>query len=398
MPLVSRRKVLKGTVLTSAALAAAGLAGCSEETPTKAPKYSGEPQVVDEKEFVNVVDAYKNVDNALQSQAEWDLPLGTVPFHCEGAWAALLMAPESARSVNTLGVISLASGAISTLVPKPTKGGNYGFHDVRCSENVFAWVEMNYLTRSWALFAQALENGVLVGDAVQLDKGNKDWEPPRLTATASTVIWQKMPMATGTKSSEASHCMAWSVGDSNGKSLYKSIGRFATWPHVSDGMLTIAPRVKNDEGTFYGISALDLANDAKVHDQLVMPQNVSPFEAVYMGTSFAFSVEANYGFGGGLGNMGSFIGREGGPFVFLSREPLACIAGKGERYLIKAQSSHFVVNTKDEAYAILPAPDKSLGYGDYPASAGTTDRFVTFSTVRGANGLPSAVRMRVFGL
>ena len=186
-------------------------------------------------------------------------------------------------------------------------------------------------------------------------------------------------------------------GDAKAKDLYESPGRFATWPRVSGGYLTIAPRVNTEEGTFYGITALDL-DGGKMVDQLVMPQNVSPFEAVYMNGTFAFSVEANYGYGGGLGNMGTFIGREGGPFVYLSREPLACVAGKGSRYLIKARSSHFVVDTEAKTYAILPAPDKATDYGDYHASEGETDRFVTFATVRGDNGLPAAVQVRVFPL
>ena len=51
---------------------------------------------------------------------------------------------------------------------------------------------------------------------------------------------------------------------------------------------------------------------------------------------------------------------------------------------------------RDRTYAILPAPDKATDYGDYPASEGETDRFVTFATVRGDNGLPAAVQVRVF--
>ena len=96
--------------------------------------------------------------------------------------------------------------------------------------------------------------------------------------------------------------------------------------------------------------------------------------------------------------MGTFIGNAGGPFTYLSREPLACVAGNGTRYLIKAQSSHFVVDTEAQTYAVLAAPDKSLDFGDYPASEGTTDRFLTYATVRGDDGLPVAVQLRVFSL
>ena len=82
----------------------------------------------------------------------------------------------------------------------------------------------------------------------------------------------------------------------------------------------------------------------------------------------------------------------------MSREPLACVTGKGSLYVIKAQSSHFVVDTSAQTYAILTAPDKALDFGDYPASEGTTDRLVTYATVRGDDGLPALVRLRVFAL
>lgn len=399
MPTVSRRSLVKGTALAGAALTAISLAGCGDAGDDNSIKLTGEPQVIeDDSLIVNVIDEFKSVDNTLAEQASWDLPLGTLPFHSEGLWAALLQCPESARSVNTLGVISLSSGNVSTLVETPTQGKAFGFHAVRCSESVFAWVEMNYRTGDWLLIAQALSNGGLTGEPVELDRGNADWEPARFATTGATVIWQKMPLASGSKRAEASHCYAWNVGDAEGTEIYESKGRFATWPQVSDGMLTITPRVKQDEGTYYGLTALDIQNSYKLTDQLVMPSTVAPFEAVYMNGSFAFSVEANYGYGGVLGNMGTFIGREGGPYTYLSREPLACVAGKGSRYLIKVRSSHVMVDTEAQEYSVLVAPDRCLDYGDYPASVGTTDNFVTYATVRDDEGLPSVVRLRVFGL
>lgn len=393
---LSRRSLFKGTAVATVALGAVSLSGCGAKGDDQ--RATGEPQVItDDSKIVNVIEDFKSIDNPLAVQSTWDLPLGSVPFHSEGAWAALLEAPSSARSVNTLGIVSLSSGARTTLISQPTKGSAYGFHDVRCGETVYAWIEMNYAEGSWVLLAHELQNGALVGEPVELDRGNSDWEPARFTVADGHVVWQKMPLASGSKRAEFSHCYSWAFGDAKARDLYESQGRFATWPRASGGYLTIAPRVNTEEGTFYGITAIDL-DDGKMVDQLVMPQNVSPFEAVYMNGTFAFSVEANYGYGGSLGNMGTFVGREGGPFVYLSREPLACVAGKGGRYLIKARSSHFVVDVEGQTYAILPAPDKATDCGDYPASVGETDRFVTFATVRGDNGLPAVVRLRVFPL
>mgnify|MGYP006917314212 CR=1 FL=1 len=38
------------------------------------------------------------------------------------------------------------------------------------------------------------------------------------------------------------------------------MGRFASAPRASDGILTISPRVRNDEGVYYGITAIDLTD------------------------------------------------------------------------------------------------------------------------------------------
>lgn len=49
-----------------------------------------------------------------------------------------------------------------------------------------------------------------------------------------------------------------------------------------------------------------------------------------MGDTFVFSIEATYSGVGSLGNMGTYIGNEGGPYLFLSREPL-CVCCRQEK-------------------------------------------------------------------
>lgn len=395
---VTRRRFLAGGALAgAAAMATISLAGCSGTDDKK--ETTGEPQVItDDSKIINVTEDYKVVDVDLKAAQSWNLPLGTLLFNTDGDWVSAMMAPESARSVNTLGVLSLSSGSLTTLVETPTQGSGYGFHDVRCGTDVLAWVEEDYSTGDWVLVAQSLSAGALQGDPVKLDAGNADWEPARIAATGSTVIWQKMPLASGSKRSSASHCYRWTAGDKEGAELCESPGRFATTPRISDGILCIVPRVDADKGTYYGLTAIDLGNGQTV-DRLVFPENVRPFEAVYMGESFAFSVEADYGYGGSLGSMGSFIGREGGPYVYLAREPLSCICGKGTRYLIKVRSSHVLVDTEAKTYGTLTAPSGCLDFGDYSASEGTTGSFLTYATLRSdETGLPESVSARLFSL
>ena len=138
------------------------------------------------------------------------------------------------------------------------------------------------------------------------------------------------------------------------------------------------------------MTAIDLTDGNHTQrDQLVLPSGVAPFEAVYVNEQFAFSIEASYDGRGSLGNMGTFIGREGGPYIYVRREA-ARVRGRrgGSRYLIKAQTSHFVVDTEAQTYATLSAPDRSVDYGDWPASEGATSQFLSYATIRNEQGIP----------
>ena len=394
---ITRRRLAKGAAATAGAIAAITLVGCSDDDTKKT---TGEPQVVnDDSKIVNVLDEYKKADTSIDPAKSWTLPLGTVLFHSEGSWAAAMTVPASSTHPNSLAALSLSSGSLDTLMDAPTTGRTYAFHDVRLASGAAAWVEMDYGAKQWVLMGQAFSGGKLDGQPVKLDHGGEDYDPPQLDATGSTIVWQKMPNVTGKKRSEDSHLYLWNAGDAEGASIYDSPGRFACAPRVSGSTLTIVPRVRESDGTYYGMTALDLSNGSRKQvDQLVLPGSVRPLEAVYLNGQFGFSIEAAYDGVGNLGKMGTFIGREGGPYVFFGREPAACVAGKGSRYLVKTQSSHYLIDTDAKTYALVAAPDRCLEFGDYPASAGETSSFLTYATIRDEQGLPANVSARLFEL
>lgn len=395
----TRRRFALGTAAAGAAAALAStLGGCGGDGKKK--QSSGEPQVVDDdSQVIDVLEDFKSGDMGLAAAQTWTLPLGTVLFHSEGSWSAAMLAPEDALHVNALGALSLSSGSLVTLRQDPELGRGYSFFDVRCGTGVSAWVEIDYSTLNWVLLAQPFSDGSLSGSPVRLDDGDKDWEPPMFSTTGSSVVWQRMPLATGDKSSSDSHCYIWSLGDGKGTEVYTSTGRFATHPRISDGILTIAPRVLNDKGTYYGMTALSLDGGSFTKlDQLVLPSGVRPFEAVYTGEEFVFSIEASYDSVGVLGNMGTFVGREGGPYTYFGREPAAQTCFANGRYFIKTQSAHYVVDPANSALGAISSPARSLDFGDYPASEGRVSQFVTYATVRDGQGIPTNVTARVFSV
>ena len=396
---LSRRSLVKGAAAAGVAVATVRLVtGCSDADEDE----PAAPTVVDDGSATSILDEFSEADLALEASATWDLPLGSVPFAAEGSWLPVLAAGSTAAQMVRGSVLSVESGALLDVVPACLgEGAGWVVYDARCSDEVYAWVELDMLSRSWALYATAISGGAPQGSPSKLAEGTSDYDPPQLACTGGRVIWLQMPAAAGPRSSEHSFCYLWKTGGSDATSVVESPGRFGCPPSVSGGTVTLAPRVRADEGTYYGITSYDLSDDlSSVVDQLVLPAGVHPFYATRIGDSFAFSIEANYSSGGLLGNMGTYVGTAQGPFVTLAREPAAQVAGTSSgTYLMKSNASYFVVDTEARTYSILTANDRALDFGEYPASDGECSRFVTFSTVKDeGTGLPSGVVVRVFPL
>ena len=407
---ISRRGFVKGaSAAAGATVAISALASCSGNSGEQSAK---EPVVVESGQAAYVVGsgdiqgAYEEATEdkgttALTEAGSWSLPFGSVLRPSEGAWKPFVAPGEGANPMTVAGAFSVSSGTSATFVAASQAGGNFAVYDARCSDSVFAWCELDIVTRDWKLFAASLLSDGTMGTPSTLWEADADYDPPSFVCSGSSVVWLVMPATSGSRTTENSSCYLWQAGASSADEVVRSQGRFACAPAVSDGLVTLTPRVKTSEsGRYYGITAYSLSDKlATVKAQLVLPQSVAPMNAVMMGDKFAFAIEANYGSGGLLGNMGTYIGNGDDPFVVLPREPAAEVAGKDGVYLIKTRASHLIVDTNAQTYATLSAPNRSLDYGDYPASVGTTSTFVTFATVKDeGTGYPSAVSVRAWSL
>ena len=397
---ITRRGMLRATMAAGISLVALDtLAGCANG-PQNEPV--SDPVVVDSDSATSVLEGYVEVDNRLEPTNTWTLPLGSVIHPAEGTLRPVMGFGDTSGQMCKASVLSLESGTLTDLVTEPlTSEPNWVIFDARCSDGVFSWVELNMLTRDWRLYAQRMKSAALEGTAALLWEGNADYEPPSIACTGNRVIWQVMPSLLGTKTTEHSFCYLWELGNEKAVAVVESPGRFAIAPTVSSGTVTLAPRVRADEGIFYGITAYDLADNMKtVVDQLVLPKSVRPFRASRIGDDFVFSIEANYGSGGLLGNMGTYVGTGDGPFVSVPLEPAAGACGTTKGTLVvKSRASYFIIDTNELRYSVLLAQDRSLDYGEYPASEGEVSTLVTYTTVKDKEtGYPSLVTVRTFDL
>lgn len=408
---LSRRGFLKAQATGAAALGVISvLGGCKNSAKT-----DGTAAVIDTKEADYIIDPnsgdslydYKeNPEEAghIKAEASFDLPLGCVLYPKNGMWVPATVAGASASPMVKGGGISLSSNSLSEILQAPVAKdiNNTVIYDVRMSDSLYVWTELSLKDHSWALYAQTHDAGSLSGDAKTLWQADSNYDPAKFAVSGSTVLWQVMPSLSGTKKSEHSYCYLWHTGDANAQSVVESAGRFATAPEISGSNVILTPRVTNGSGVFYGITCYQLSDDLSSQvDQLILPQSVKPMHATRIGNNFAFSIEANYSTGGLLGQMGSYIGssNSGNQFIALSREPFAAISGKNNTYIIKSRASYFTVNTQEKIYSILTAVNRAVDYGEYPATSGETDTFITFATVKDADtGKPSSMVCRTFSI
>ena len=403
-PVASRRGFLK------AALAVGGLAAAAGGTTVAASQLQGcaaeeveEPTYVEEGSQTSVIDTYEYVDQppGLTEAGSWSVPLGTVLHPSEGTWIAATATGETGDPPVRAAAFSLASGELTPVVPKPvTPGAHVVIFSARCSDSAYAWCELDTVSGEWSLYAAPFRNGSVQGTPTTLWTADAEWDTPLYAVSGDRVIYQVMPTASGSHSTEDSICYVWRTGRAEATAAVTSHGRFATEPAVSEGTVTLTPRVREDEGVYYGIYAYDVSDDlSTVVDSMVLPQSVRPHTAVRMGENFVFQVEANYGSGGLLGQMGTYLGTSGGPFVAVSREPSAAACGRGPYVLVKSRTSYVDADIESERYGVLPALDHSVSYGEYPARVGTCDTFVTYTTLKDPeSGYPKNVEVRAFAI
>ena len=398
-PKLTRRSFIKTAAAGSVAAAAAVsvLSGCTHSDDEQV----SDPVVVGEDSAEDILETFEEAEPSLAQEAEWSLPLGNVLHPAEGAWIPVTTAGSSATPMVVGSALSLATGQLSEVVSAPVgKGTTTVVYDTRCSDYLYAWVELDLVTRDWALYAAPFSGGALSATPSTLWEGDADFDPAPFAVTGRTVIWQVQPSASGTKTTEHSFCYLWHSGDAEAKAVVDSPGRFATTPVVSGDAVVLAPRVRADEGVFYGVTAFSASDDMETRlDQLVMPQGVRPFRATRVGDRFLVSVEASYSAGGLLGQMGTYIGTADSGFFRLNREPSEGGCGRGDKVIVKSNASYFVIDLAARTYAVLSSADRSVDYGEYPARAGECDQFVTFSTVKDVDtGYPASVNVRTFRL
>lgn len=400
-PAISRRAFLMGAgavgVVGVAAVGGALMAGSSQDSQ-EGSDASGDSSSVS---YLNVPtesvlvlssdsDDFTSAEDAsayLTTIASWDLDFGTILWSSNESNAACLLPKQTANPLTGLGVLSLQSGEVTTLLEKAV-GNAEGFeiYDARCSEEGIVWTEANILAGAWRLMTAEFTSAG-IGEPAQVDSGDSNWEMPALAAVGTRAIWQCSPKKGGEAESANSCLKCADFGSKNAAVLIESAGAMACPPYATADSVVCAPRL-DTTGTYYQLTCVNAAS-GEITDTLTLPPSMAPLEIGYGPTGFAFSFASSYSYGDGIANMGTYVpmdgdagsSYEGRTWLRYARTPSAPPAWCGPYLVMKAPV--FVTGVDMDARVSF-TPDTETGcddWGEFLATTGAHELIVTFTSI-----------------
>lgn len=404
---VTRRGFVLGATATAATLATAGLLeGCDNKSDAGSKLVEGvQKQFPDAVvEYLDVADTqilpYTNMNNVeasnyLTQTNSYELPLGSLVYQSSDS-QALIMAPGiSSQALIRLGFTTFSTGEFTPLLEQALGAQeDYVIYDARASETVIAWVECNMVHGLWRVYASPLVKGETNEEAMQqaqlLEEGKSAYSPPYLALAKNKVYWTVMPNPDGPASEEDSYLRVAEFSSqrvgarAEAQTIYLSHGRMITNPQVSGKLLTFVPRVDTDS-VYYQLTTLDTESDA-VNNIAILPPSLRVSDAVWLDNGFAFSIESNYDYAGGLSYFGTYQQRGDGTFLYVNKAPTSAPVQVGELTYLKSTKNVLGIDLAQDSVAIVDTPQDCAEYGDILGGAGKQSRLVTFSTIAAKDG------------
>lgn len=424
--LLSRRGFLYGAVGVAAAavvgtgaFAAAGGFAPASETPTLSVPEDG-VFTTDDCAFID------DAADALSATASLALPYGSMVWASDPAVAACLLPTESGSPLTNVGLISLGSGALTTVLDAAVGAGEgYQIFDARATSDGVVWTEADILDGNWRVY-QAPLSGLTLGAPVLVHEGNADWEMPTLAASGSYAFWQVLPQLDGAAATEDSLmlCAQFGAAADATRTLFASHGRMACSPSPTATGIACAPRA-DTETTNYQLTHIDAAT-GQVTDALVLPAGMKPIYVAYGASGFAFSFDGIYNYGDGIANLGTYTpvappafdlaaattdaedslrDEEGqlteraaaqaadraqqavcdlystASWFRFPRTPVTPPAWYGDWFIVKSTRAVSGVNLAERRYFALDVENGAPDYGEFLASYGTCQNVVTYTNI-----------------
>jgi len=332
---------------------------------------------------LDVVDDY---EDAVTLLGTFELPYGTLVWVNDDDLAACLLPTELGSPLAQIGLLLLGSGTLSTVVQQAVGDDErFEIYDVRATSKGMIWTEANVLEGTWRIYAAPISNAT-PGSPVLLEEGDDAYETPTLAVVGNRAFWQVMPKLPNDQGL-ASRLMGATFGEDNASCVFESQRRMCTAPYATQDSVVITPRA-DTSSVYYQLTNVD-AKSGAILDQLTLPRAMTPLEAGYGVNGFMFSFPDIYDYGGGISNLGTYTPMEkpadgdysGSKWFGFARTPTAAPAWCQDLLIVKSSYSVCGVDLKAGSYFAIDVDDGADTYGDYLATTGTRDSFVTYANI-----------------
>ena len=386
--LVSRRRFLYGAIGVGA-VAAVGIGAVAYNSAVNA--NNNEVDYLDAPASslttLNDFEALESAENSVQKVGEFDLPYGTLVWASDDSIAACLLPTETGSPLTQVGLLYLKSGNTTTVLKK-AQGSSDGFeiYDVRANSNGIVWTEANILQEEWRIYAATVsENAGTIGEPVLLEEGGNAYETPTLAVVGSRAFWQVNPKQAD-ENMPTARLMGATFGKDDASIVLESNRRMSSPPYAYEDTVTVAPRI--DSGSYYQLTNID-AKTGEVRETLTLPNAIKPIEGGYGKTGFMFSFPDIYDYKGAIANLGTYTPQSlpsncdynGARWFNFTRTPTAAPAWCGNLLIVKSTYSVCGVDLEKGTYFALDVDDGADTYGEYLASTGNNNTFVTYTNI-----------------
>ena len=383
--LVSRRRFLYGAIGVGAvAVAGAGAAvlgsrsNDDEITYLEAPESALTP--------LTDLQALDSAEGKVSQIGEYDLPYGTLLWANDDRVAACLLPTETGKPLTQIGILALGSGTLTTVLEEAV-GSKEGFevYDVRATSTGAVWTEADVLEGTWRIYSARLANGSLV-NPIKLEEGDSTYDTPTIAAVGDKAFWQVLPKLPNDQGLP-SRLMKATIGAPTSTTVLENARRMGTPLYAAEDSVVITPRV-DASSVYYQLTNV-MASSGEISDTLTLPGAMHPLEAGYGRNGFMFSFDDIYNYGGAIKNMGTYTPMEntqGGNYdaakwFGFARTPTAAPAWCKDLFIVKSSYSVCGVDLKAGEYFALDVDNGADSYGEYLATTGTHDSFVTYTNI-----------------
>ena len=399
-PLVTRRQLLYGAAGVGAA-AAIGVGAFAATRAAAPPETEEEPAgttkavSADDVHALNVpadavtpladFEALDTFEGRVNLVSDHELPYGTLLWMNDDSVAACLLPTESGSPLAQIGLLHLASGADTTVLERAIgTAEHFEIYDVRATSEGMVWTEANVMKGAWRIYTARLTGDVL-GEPQLAEEGGDTYDTPTIAAVGDRAFWQVLPKAPN-PDGLTSRLMCTQLGNAGGEQLFESSRRMGTPVYAGEDSVTIAPRL-DIPTVYYQLTNIDAAT-GRVRDQLTLPASMSPLEAGYGKTGFMFSFPDIYDNDSGIANLGTYTplskpsgGYDGARWFSFARTPTAAPAWCDDLLIVKSSYSVCGVDLQNRRYFAIDVDNGADTYGEYLASSGVHDTFVTFANI-----------------